>query len=193
MQKPLRSIDAFRTTLRLETPGLDWLSFRTRSETRSFFLRSPGELPQNMFPALKVKMSVAQSCLTLQPLGRGSVRLLCPWESPGRNLEWVVIPSPGELPNPEIKPRSPALQILHHLNHQGSPVPSLARGLTWFGPQVSRRKLGEGEGRDRCRSRSGSEPASPRGWGSLTAAGENSEKKYTVLRTCLVSGYTRRA
>ena len=28
-----------------------------------------------------------------------------------RILEWVAFPSPGDLPNPEIKPRSPALQV----------------------------------------------------------------------------------
>ena len=28
-----------------------------------------------------------------------------------RILEWVAIPSPGDLPNPGIKPRSPALQV----------------------------------------------------------------------------------
>ena len=27
-----------------------------------------------------------------------------------RILEWIAIPSPGDLPNPEIKPRSPTLQ-----------------------------------------------------------------------------------
>ena len=27
-----------------------------------------------------------------------------------RTLEWVAIPSPGDLPNPGIEPRSPALQ-----------------------------------------------------------------------------------
>ena len=27
-----------------------------------------------------------------------------------RILEWVPFPSPGDLPNPEIQPRSPALQ-----------------------------------------------------------------------------------
>ena len=36
--------------------------------------------------------SVAQSCLTLQPLGLRPARLLCLWDSPGRNLEWVAIP-----------------------------------------------------------------------------------------------------
>ena len=28
-----------------------------------------------------------------------------------RILEWVAFPSPGDLPNPGIKPRSPALQV----------------------------------------------------------------------------------
>ena len=32
----------------------------------------------------------------------------------------LSFPSPGDLPDPGIKPRSPALQ-LYHLSHQGSP------------------------------------------------------------------------
>ena len=28
-----------------------------------------------------------------------------------RILEWVAFPSPGDLPNPGIEPRSPALQV----------------------------------------------------------------------------------
>ena len=32
------------------------------------------------------------------------------WIFQARILEWVVIPSPGDLPNPGIEPRSPALQ-----------------------------------------------------------------------------------
>ena len=38
-------------------------------------------------------------------------RFLCPWDSPGKNTG-VHLPSPppGDLPNPGIKPRSPALQ-----------------------------------------------------------------------------------
>ena len=49
--------------------------------------------------------------------------------SQARILEWVAIPSPGELPNPEIKlaspvsPESPALQVDSlSLSHWGSPV-----------------------------------------------------------------------
>ena len=37
--------------------------------------------------------------------------LLCPWDSPGRILEWVAISSPGDLPNAWIKPVSAALQV----------------------------------------------------------------------------------
>ena len=35
-------------------------------------------------------------------------------------LEWVSFPSPGDIPDPGIETRFPALQILYHLNHQGS-------------------------------------------------------------------------
>ena len=37
-------------------------------------------------------------------------RLLHPWDFQARILEWVAFPSPGHLPDPGIKPRSPALQ-----------------------------------------------------------------------------------
>jgi len=36
-------------------------------------------------------------------------RLLCPWDSPGRILEWVARHSLGDLPDPGIKPTSSAL------------------------------------------------------------------------------------
>ena len=39
-----------------------------------------------------------------------------------RILEWLPIPTPGDLPNPGIEPRSPALQADSlPLSHQGSP------------------------------------------------------------------------
>ena len=50
------------------------------------------------------------------------VRLLCPWGL-SRQEYWsgLPCPSPGDLLNSGIKPRSPALhQILYHLSHQGS-------------------------------------------------------------------------
>ena len=39
-----------------------------------------------------------------------------------RILEWVAMPSSGDLPNPGTEPRYPAYgRILYHLSHQGSP------------------------------------------------------------------------
>ena len=35
-------------------------------------------------------------------------------------LKWVVYPFPGYLPNPGVKLRSPALQILYQLSYKGS-------------------------------------------------------------------------
>ena len=32
-------------------------------------------------------------------------------DSPGKNMEWIACPPPGDIPNPGIKPRSPALQV----------------------------------------------------------------------------------
>ena len=52
-----------------------------------------------------MKVKVAQSCATLcDPMD------CSPWNSPGRIQEWEPFPPPGDLPNPGIKPRSPALQ-----------------------------------------------------------------------------------
>ena len=40
-----------------------------------------------------------------------------------RQEYWSGLPflSPGDLPDPRIEPRSPALQALYHLSHVGSP------------------------------------------------------------------------
>ena len=45
-------------------------------------------------------------------MDRGAcTRLLCPWDSPGKSTGvGLPFPSPGDLPDPGIKPRSPALQ-----------------------------------------------------------------------------------
>ena len=51
-----------------------------------------------------MKVKVAQSCLTLLPHG-----LYSPWNSPGQNTG-VDSLSPADLPDPGIKPASPALQ-----------------------------------------------------------------------------------
>ena len=53
------------------------------------------------------KVKVAQLCLTLCDLMDCSL-----WNSPGQNTGvGNIFPSPGDLPNPGIEPRSPALQV----------------------------------------------------------------------------------
>ena len=57
------------------------------------------------------KVSVAQSCPTLcDPMDCSLPGSSVYGIFQGRILEWVVVPSPGDLPNPGIEPRSPALQ-----------------------------------------------------------------------------------
>ena len=51
------------------------------------------------------EVKVAQSCLTLCELVDYTVHGILPARIP----QWVAFPSPGDLPNPGIKPRSPAL------------------------------------------------------------------------------------
>ena len=58
-------------------------------------------------------MSVSRSVVSdsLQSHELPPARLLGPWDSLGKNtLEWVAIPSPGDLPDPEIEPGSPTFQ-----------------------------------------------------------------------------------
>ena len=57
-------------------------------------------------PIFRVKVKVAQSCLTLgDPMDYTVHGIL-----QARILEWVAFPFPEDLPNPGIEPRSPALQ-----------------------------------------------------------------------------------
>ena len=53
-----------------------------------------------------MKVKVVQLCLTLCNLTDYTVHGVLQ----ARILEWEAFPSSGDLPNPEIKPRSPALQ-----------------------------------------------------------------------------------
>ena len=55
-----------------------WASFTVQEHHQIIMVKVPlaGE---------KVKILVSQSCLTLQPRGLYLTRLLCPWDSPGRN------------------------------------------------------------------------------------------------------------
>ena len=59
----------------------------------------------------KVKVLVAQSCLTLcDPMDCSPLGFSVPGIFQARTLEWIAIPFPGDLPDPGIEPRSPTLQ-----------------------------------------------------------------------------------
>ena len=47
----------------------------------------------------------------LQPHELEPARLLCPWDFPGKILEWVAISFSRDLPDPGTEPGSPALQV----------------------------------------------------------------------------------
>ena len=68
-------------------------------------------LQVSMYMCVCVCVLVSQLCPTLRHHGLWPARLLCPWNSPGKNTG-VGGHSllQGDLPNPGIDPRSPALQ-----------------------------------------------------------------------------------
>ena len=41
-----------------------------------------------------------------------AARRLCPWDIPGKILERVAIPLPGDLPDPGLEPASPVPQVI---------------------------------------------------------------------------------
>ena len=57
-------------------------------------------------PALKVKVNVTQLCPTLCNPMDYTIHAIFQ----ARILEWMPFPSPGDLPNPGVEPRSPTLQ-----------------------------------------------------------------------------------
>ena len=60
---------------------------------------------------ISVSVLVAQLCLTLcNPMGSSSPGFFVHGILQARILEWVAIPSLGDLPDPEMEPGSPALQ-----------------------------------------------------------------------------------
>ena len=63
---------------------------------------------------------------SLPPCGLWPVRLLCPWNSPGRNTVGIGLscPAPRTLPDPGIEPTSLVSPVLAgvHKHHLGSPI-----------------------------------------------------------------------
>ena len=74
---------------------------------------------------LKVKVLVAQSCLSLQPHGLWPTRLLSPWNSPGKD---TGVGSHSRLQGFPTQGLNSGLlhyrQVLYHLSLQGSPSPT---------------------------------------------------------------------
>ena len=80
---------------------------------------------------MKANMLVAQLCPTLcDPMYEIPLSMRF-----SRQERWsgLPFPYPGDLPDPGLKPESPALQaILYHLSHQGSRLLQIrGAGLTW--------------------------------------------------------------
>ena len=81
---------------------------------------------------------------SLQPYELQPARLLCPWDSPGKNTgvgHHALLP--GIFPTQGLNPGLPQCrQILYHLNYQGSPERSLVSAhftdeeLTGVGQQL---------------------------------------------------------
>ena len=82
----------------------------THSMSATYIVNRPMGTTQ---PRNTVRMCVSHVCVhlsvvsnSLRPHGRQPPRILCPWDSPGKNtgVDYQFLPYPG------IKPRSPALQ-----------------------------------------------------------------------------------
>ena len=82
----------------------------------------------SIYHYLKVQVLVAQLCLTLRP--HDPTRLVCPWDSPGKNpgvaccalLQGILLTqgsNPGLLHNPGLPHHR---QILCHLSDKGKPI-----------------------------------------------------------------------
>ena len=72
-----------------------------------------------LLPSLTARKAlVTQSCPTLATPWTVAAKLLCPWNSPARVLDWVAIPPPGDLPHPGIEPGLLLCRpTVHHLSH----------------------------------------------------------------------------
>ena len=74
---------------------------------------------------LNVKVLVAQSCLTLcDPLGYRPAGLLCPWNSPGKNIGvgCHIFPRRRNPTQGSILGLPHCRHILYHLSNQGNPM-----------------------------------------------------------------------
>ena len=72
------------------------------------FLFSRLDIYENLLKTWTSSTKIYNTQVCCDVLSRSVVsRLLYPW---GFSMEWAAIPPPGDLPNPQIQPRSPTLQ-----------------------------------------------------------------------------------
>ena len=78
---------------------------------------------------------------SLRPHGLSPARVLCPWILQARNWSGLPCPPPGDIPNPGIEPRYPALQVDSLPSEpSGKPKCDSAEAAT---PTVIAKRLGE--------------------------------------------------
>ena len=107
-QPPIRVLEQSIQAPKLRSLGEDWAS-RSLSSCQWDPLRYSGSDGWGIgAESESVSCSVVSDSLRLH--GLQPARLLCPWDSQARTLEWVAIPSPGDLPVPGTEPRFPTLQ-----------------------------------------------------------------------------------
>ena len=107
-----------------------WLRVQTREPD------CLGSSPSSSKLSLKVKVLVAQSCLTL--CDPWTVAHQPPLSTAFPRQEYwsgLPFPPPGGLPDPGVKPQSPALQADSLLSHLGSPtchyLTSISSSVNW--------------------------------------------------------------
>ena len=101
-----------KTEIRLELKDCLLISYQLRLYFRCYLSAKPvfwRTILSDICESVRVKALVTQSCLTLcNPMDCIHPGSSVPWNSPGKNMEWVAIPSSRDLTNPGIEPRSPA-------------------------------------------------------------------------------------
>ena len=88
------------------------MEFLKEGEERYSILQNNMSLPFLVLALCCAVLSHSIMSESLQPLGLEPTRLLCPWGF-SRQEYWSGLPClpPGDLPNPGIESRSPALQV----------------------------------------------------------------------------------
>ena len=97
-----------------------WGSSNEVDEPRAYYTKWSKSEKEKQMSCIMHIYGITQLCLTVTPWTCG--RLLCPWDSPGKNTGVGCHSlSPEDLPNPGMEPVFPVLQA-DSLSHQGNPI-----------------------------------------------------------------------